>query len=227
MKVMILAAGRGERLRPLTDHTPKPLLPVAGRAMIEYTLDALTRAGFTDFVINLAHLGEQIRQHLGDGERWGINIQYSDEGDSALETAGGIQRALPLLGDDPFVVVNGDIATDFDYAGLRTIACPVAHLVLIPNPEHHSEGDFGLSNGVVDQTSDIRYTFSGIGLYHPDLFKHCQPGKSRLADLLRSVMNDGQITGQLYSGYWLDVGTAERLHSLENHIQQQRGQHHV
>lgn len=226
MKVMILAAGRGERLRPLTDHTPKPLLPVADRAMIEYTIDSLVSAGFRDIVINLSHLGDKIRDHLGDGTQFGANIYYSDEGDSALETAGGIQKALPLLGDQAFIVINGDIATDFDYASLSDIKVKLAHLILIPNPEHHERGDFGLNNGIVDQHSSERYTFSGIGIYHPDLFKHCEPGKSRLADLLRQVMDSGQVSGTLFTGFWMDVGTPERLQTLNNHYQQHRGKTH-
>jgi MurNAc alpha-1-phosphate uridylyltransferase len=217
MKVMILAAGRGERLRPLTNHTPKPLLAVAGRAMIEYTIDNLVTAGFQDIVINLSHLGAQIRNHLGDGKQFGANICYSDEGDNALETAGGIQKALPLLGDQAFVVINGDIATDFDYARLHDINIKLAHLILIPNPEHHQQGDFGLNDGIVDQHSSERYTFSGIGIYHPDLFKHCQPGKLRLADLLREVMGSGQVSGTLFTGFWMDVGTPERLQTLNNY----------
>lgn len=220
MKVMILAAGRGERLRPLTDHTPKPLLPIAGRAIIDYTLDAFISAGFDDFIINLAHLGEQIRAYLGNGAKYGVQISYSDEGSSVLETAGGIHHALPLLGNQAFIAVNGDITTDFDYAGLRNINVKLAHLVLTPNPSHYRQGDFGLEKGIVNQYGHSRYTFSGIGIYHPDLFKHCHPGKLRLADLLRKFMDSGQITGQLFNGFWMDVGTMERLQTMNDYYQQ-------
>lgn len=223
MRVMILAAGRGKRLRPFTDHTPKPLLAVADRAMIDYTIEAFVNAGFDEFVINLSHLGEQIRSHLGDGSRYGAQISYSDESKSVLETAGGIQHALPLLGDQAFVVVNADVATDFDYASLYNIDVKLAHLVLIPNPSHHPEGDFALAEGIVNQYNKPRYTFSGVGIYHPDLFKHCKPGKLRLADLLRSSMNSGQISGQIFNGFWMDVGTVERLQTLEKHYQQRGG----
>lgn len=219
MKAMILAAGRGERMRPLTDHTPKPLLPVAGRPMLEYTIEALVQAGFTDLVINLAHLGRQIEESIGSGARFGARIAYSNEGENGLETAGGILHALPLLGPEPFLVVNGDIACDFPFATLQEKAQSLrqAHLVLIPNPGHHPEGDFALANGIVSIQGKIRYTFSGIGIYRSELFSQCRPGKMRLAPLLRQAMRTGLVTGEVYRGFWMDIGTPQRLQELDRH----------
>lgn len=213
MKAMILAAGRGERLRPLTDHTPKPLLPAGGRPLIEHTLEALVRAGLADIVINLAHLGWQIRERLGDGGRFGARIQYSDEGAHALETAGGIRQALALLGPEPFIVVNGDIGTDYDFSRLRREPSGDAHLVLAPNPPHHPQGDFRLDGGNVTPPGDgaQTFTFAGIGAYRPELFASLPPGRAPLAPLLRQAMAAGRISGELHSGFWLDIGTAERL----------------
>jgi N-acetyl-alpha-D-muramate 1-phosphate uridylyltransferase len=217
MKVMILAAGRGERMRPLTDHTPKPLISVAGKPMIEHTIASLKEAGFTDIVINLAHLGAKIEKALVNGSRFGINIQYSHEGNLGLETAGGICHALPLLGKDPFLVVNGDIATDFPYATLKNKAVELAHLILIENPEHHQEGDFGLENGIISTCAKIQYTFSGIGIYTADLFIDCPPGKALLGPLLRKAMASGKVTGSLFKGFWMDVGTPQRLKELDQY----------
>lgn len=210
---MILAAGRGERLRPLTDHTPKPLLPAGGRPLIEHTLKALVGAGFADIVINLAHLGRQIRERLGDGGRFGARIRYSDEGDHALETAGGIRQALDLLGPEPFVVVNGDIGTDYDFSRLRREPAGDAHLVLAPNPPHHPQGDFRLDGGRLTPPGDGAQTctFAGIGLYRAELFASLPPGRAPLAPLLRQAMAAGRVSGELHSGFWLDIGTAERL----------------
>jgi MurNAc alpha-1-phosphate uridylyltransferase len=210
---MILAAGRGERLRPLTDHTPKPLLPAGGRPLLEHMLEALVRAGFADIVINLAHLGWQIREQLGDGGRFGARIQYSDEGAHALETAGGIRQALALLGPEPFVVVNGDIGTDYDFSRLRRAPSGDAHLVLVPNPPHHPQGDFVLDEERVAPPGDggQPHTFAGIGLYRAELFAPLPPGRAPLAPLLRQAMAAGRISGELHSGFWLDVGTSERL----------------
>jgi MurNAc alpha-1-phosphate uridylyltransferase len=217
MKAMILAAGRGERMRPLTDHTPKPLLPVLGKPLIVYTLEQLAAAGFTDIVINHAHLGQQIEQQLGNGQEFGVSIAYSPESE-ALETAGGIVNALPLLGNEPFLVVNGDIATDFPFANLHKQSVDLAHLVLINNPEHHPEGDFGLTDdGKLLATAAQKYTFSGIGLYHPDLFKDTAPGKSKLAPLLRQAMSNRQVSGQHHQGFWMDIGTPERLQDLADY----------
>lgn len=215
MKAMILAAGRGERMRPLTDHTPKPLLEAAGKPLIEHTIGQLVAAGFNDLVINHAHLGEQIERRLGNGQRIGADIAYSPEGE-ALETAGGIVKALPLLGKEPFLVVNGDIATDFPFAQLKLVNVELAHLVLIDNPPHHPQGDFGLEeNGVLTNHDSRRLTFSGIGLYHPDLFKDVAPGKSKLAPLLRKAIDEGKVSGQHFTGFWMDIGTPERLAELD------------
>jgi N-acetyl-alpha-D-muramate 1-phosphate uridylyltransferase len=220
MKTMILAAGRGERMRPLTDHTPKPLLPVAGRPLIEHTINQLVSAGFTEIVINHAHLGQQIEDKLGNGTQLGAKIVYSPEGEQALETAGGIINALPLLGNEPFLVVNGDIATDFPFAELKNIPVDLAHIVLIDNPPHHPQGDFALDNsGNVIENENQRYTFSGIGLYHPDLFSKTPLGKSKLAPLLREAISAKKATGQHYSGFWMDIGTPERLQELNRHLQ--------
>lgn len=215
MKAMILAAGRGERLRPLTDRTPKPLLHAGGRPLIEHTLLALIAGGFQDIVINTAHLGGQIEQALGSGGRYGIRIAYSPEPE-ALETGGGIHRALPLLGDEPFAVVNGDIATDFPYARLQTHPRGMAHLVLVPNPPHHPHGDFALVDGLAkDEDTDGRHTFSGIGVYRPELFAGCEAGKFPLAPLLRRAMAEDAVSGELYRGFWMDIGTVERLHAYD------------
>lgn len=216
---MILAAGRGERMRPLTDHTPKPLLPVAGKPLIEHTINQLVSAGFTDIVINHAHLGQQIEDKLGNGKNLGAVIAYSPEGGQALETAGGIINALPLLGKETFLVVNGDIATDFPFAGLKEITVELAHIVLIDNPPHHTQGDFSLdSAGNVTENDNHRFTFSGIGLYHPDLFSKTPPGKSKLAPLLREAIAAKKVTGQHYPGFWMDVGTPERLEELDRYL---------
>ncbi|MEI6543132.1 MAG: nucleotidyltransferase family protein [Methylococcales bacterium] len=215
MKVMILAAGRGERMRPLTDVTPKPLLPVGGKTIIEHTLNQLVSAGFKDIIINHAHLGQQIEDYLGDGLRYGANIQYSPEGEQGLETAGGIINALPLLGNEVFMVVNGDIATNFPFETLVDQPVDLAHLVLVDNPQHHEHGDFGLDTlGLVTDNSAEPFTFSGIGLYHPDLFKDIPAGSSKLGPLLRQAISHKRVSGQKFSGFWMDIGTPERLQTL-------------
>jgi N-acetyl-alpha-D-muramate 1-phosphate uridylyltransferase len=215
MKAMILAAGRGERMRPLTDHTPKPLLPVAGKTIIELTINQLISAGFNDIIINHAHLGQQIEDHLGDGQQFGASIQYSPEGEHALETAGGIINALPLLGEDVFLVVNGDIAPNFPFAELKNQAVDLAHLVLVENPEHHPQGDFGLDNtGEVIEHCSEKLTFSGIGLYRPELFSNVPAGSSKLGPLLRQAIANHRVSGQKFTGFWMDIGTPERLQEL-------------
>jgi N-acetyl-alpha-D-muramate 1-phosphate uridylyltransferase len=219
MKAMILAAGSGERMRPLTDHTPKPLLTVAGKAIIEHTINQLVAAGFTELVINHARFGQQIEDKLGNGKDFGAIIAYLSEGDEALETAGGIINALPLLGNAPFLVVNGDIATDFPFAALNKVRVDLAHLVLVDNPRHHTQGDFGLdSSGKVTKNDSQQFTFSGIGLYHPDLFSKTPPGKNKLAPILREAIKEKKVTGQLYQGFWMDIGTPERLDELDLHL---------
>lgn len=215
MRAMILAAGRGERMRPLTDHTPKPLLQVGGKRLIEYHLEALAAAGFCEVVINHAHLGDQLEQVLGDGGRYGVSIHYSAEG-TALETGGGIFRALPLLGDATFLVINGDVWCDYPLSRLRAIETTGAHLVLVPNPPQHPNGDFVLQEGrVLSQGEGARLTFSGIGLYHPTLFAGCEAGPFPLAPLLRRAMADGRVSGELFEGRWFDIGTPERLAHLD------------
>lgn len=215
MKAMILAAGRGERMRPLTDHTPKPLLHAGGRCLIEHLIEALVADGFLDLVVNVSHLGALIEEHLGDGSRYGARIVYSRELPEPLETAGGIQQALPLLGDDPFLVVNGDIATDFPFRRLRDETEGAAHLVLIPNPPHHPAGDFALDGCRVTNAHEHRYTFAGIGVYQPALFAGLPVGKAALAPLLRQAILQQAVTGELYSGFWMDVGTIERLRAFD------------
>lgn len=220
MKAMILAAGRGERMRPLTDQTPKPLLQAGGKALIEYHLDNLTQAGIEAVVINHAWLGEQIETALGDGRRYGLRIVYSREGE-ALETAGGIQRALPLLGDGPFIAINGDIWTDYSLASLPPEPAAMAHLVMVDNPPQHPAGDFMLQAGRLLPEGPACLTFSGIGLYRPELFAGLKPGKSPLAPLLRAAMARGEISGEHYPGRWFDIGTPERLQELDRMLTRQ------
>ena len=218
MKAMILAAGRGERLRPLTDETPKPLIKVAGRSLIEYHIDNLAKAGIRDIIINTAWLADRIHQQLGDGSEYGVAIQYSDEG-KALETAGGIINALPLLGDDPFLVVNGDIWCDFDFTSIPELSPQVqAHLVLVENPDHNHKGDFSLKHGMIKNTGEYMYTFSGIGIYAIDFFTGQGSGISPLAPLIRSKCAENLVSGQLHKGRWTDVGTIERLQELDSQL---------
>lgn len=217
---MILAAGRGERMRPLTDHTPKPLLLAGGRPLIEWHIRRLAAVGIRQLVINHAWLGGQIEQVLGDGSRFGVTIAYSPEA-RALETAGGIATALPLLGGAPFVVVNGDVLSDVDFAMLQQVAAQLdgnsrlAHLLLVDNPPHNPTGDFGLQpDGRLSASAALGQglTFSGIAAYHPALFANTPPGQpAKLAPLLRAAMAQGQISGSRLDGLWLDVGTPERL----------------
>jgi N-acetyl-alpha-D-muramate 1-phosphate uridylyltransferase len=214
MRVMILAAGRGERMRPLTDATPKPLLTAAGKPLIVHLIEALAAAGLGELVINHAHLGHRIEDALGDGAHWGVHIRYSPE-EHALETGGGIFRALPLLGPDPFLVVNGDVWTDLDFARLRLGEHRLAHLVLVDNPPHHPNGDFALQGTNVHAGGGPRYTFAGIGVYHPALFRRCEPGAFPLAPLLRAAMAEGRVSGEHFAGRWLDIGTPARLQALE------------
>jgi N-acetyl-alpha-D-muramate 1-phosphate uridylyltransferase len=225
---MILAAGRGERMRPLTDFTPKPLLKVGGKPLIVWHLERLAKAGFKEIVINHAHLGEQIETALGNGAAWGVSIQYSPE-KVALETAGGIANALHLLGSGPFLVVNGDTFTDFDFAALfprpqageglgREAAIPnsLAHLVLVDNPPQHEKGDFAIEEGNLVCTGKQMLTFSGVGVYQPDLFKDIVKGEAaKLAPILRKAIDNNSATAQYYQGVWHDIGTPERLKNLD------------
>jgi N-acetyl-alpha-D-muramate 1-phosphate uridylyltransferase len=219
-KAMILAAGRGERMRPLTDAIPKSLLEVRGKPLIAGLIEALARAGIRDIVINHAHLGHMIEAALGDGRRFGIAIRYSREAE-ALETAGGIARALPLLGGEPFIVVNGDLFCDFDFSALVGTALEqnLAHLVLVANPPHHPQGDFALKGAQVAETGQPMLTFSGIGLYRAELFSSIRPGsKGQIAPLLRAAMARGLVSGEVHRGIWHDVGTPKRLSALNERV---------
>jgi len=219
MNAMILAAGLGTRMRPLTDHTPKPLLEVGGIPLIVWHLEKLAHYGFKEVVINIAHLGYKIPEVLGDGSEWGLKIIYSDEQEEGgLESAGGIVKALPHLKEsDPFLVVNGDVWTDYDFDHGMTLQEGVwAHLILVPNPEHNPTGDFALCDGKVKDNPE--YTFSGIGYYTPKLFEKVPYGKSALAPLLRNAMREGRVTGELYEGEWYDIGTPRRLEALNAHL---------
>src|SRR5690606_32425245 len=202
------------RMRPLTDRTPKPLLPVAGRPLIEHHIASLAAAGIREIVINVSWLGQQIVDTLGDGTRFGVKLQYSREEPAPLETAGGIRRALPLLGEAPFVVVNGDVWTDYPLGRLQPPA-GLVHLVLVDNPPHHEQGDFVLADGRVGAGDGARLTFSGIGVYRPELFAGLPDGAYPLAPLLRAAMAQGQVSGEHYRGRWMDVGTPARLAELE------------
>jgi MurNAc alpha-1-phosphate uridylyltransferase len=220
MKAMILAAGRGERMRPLTDAVPKVLLEVRGKSLIARLIEALARSGIREIVINHAHLGHMIEAALEDGRRFGVAIRYSREAE-ALETAGGIAQALPLLGDEPFVAVNGDLFCDFDFSALIRTALEqnLAHLVLVANPPHHPQGDFALNGTQVAETGKSKLTFGGIGLYRPELFSSIRPGsKGQLATLLRAAMARGLVAGEMHGGVWHDVGTPARLFALNERV---------
>ena len=219
MKAMILAAGRGERMRPLTDHTPKPLLKVGGKALIVWHLENLAKAGFKEVVINHAHLGSQIEAALGDGSQWSLKISYSPE-QKALETAGGIAYALPLLTQNgsenaPFLVVNGDTFTDINFAKIKLSRNMLAHLMLVDNPPQHSQGDFSIDNGLLTNQGAPLRTFSGVGVYHPSLFAPIKRGDAaKLAPLLRQAILENKASAQYYQGVWHDIGTPERLQAL-------------
>lgn len=214
---MILAAGRGERLRPLTDSTPKPLIEVAGKHLIEYHIENLAHARIKNIVINTSWLSEHIHQALGDGSNYGVNIQYSDEPE-ALETAGGIIKALPLLGET-FIVINGDIWTDFDFSEWRNIHLKTeAHLLLVNNPDHNPTGDFALKNGMLMNSGQTMYTYSGIGIYTAKFFAGVQPGKVPLAPIIRQKNDADQVSADLFQGEWLDVGNIERLQQLRESL---------
>ena len=217
---MILAAGHGTRMRPLTDHTPKPLLEVGGKPLIVWHLEKLQQAGFEEIVINIAWLGDQIPEALGDGSQFGVVLKYSDEKNSgALETAGGIIKALPLLGDEPFLVINGDVWCDFKLSSNTLLKNKtLAHIILVNNPPHHLEGDFALNNKLVNDIQQPKFTFSGIGYYHPKFFADLSEGKRPLAPLLREAMQKQQVTGELFDGDWRDIGTPERLAQLDKDL---------
>lgn len=217
MRAMILAAGRGERMRPLSDELPKPLLKVKGKALIVYHIEKLASAGFKEIVINIAHLGFKIPQLLGDGSRWDVNISYSDEQeDGALESAGGIKKALRLLGDETFLVVNGDVYCDYNFNPNFKLNGKKAHLILVPNPEHNPKGDFGLTKSTLLNSADSMYTFSGIGYYSPKLFETLELQKTPLAPLLRSAIEKEGVSGELFTNMWHDIGTPQRLKEINN-----------
>lgn len=225
MKAMILAAGRGERMRPLTDTCPKPLLPVAGKPLLVWHIERLSHAGFIDIVINHAHLGNLIVEQLGNGARWGVKLRYSAE-NPALETAGGIRQALPLLGPDPFLVINGDIFCDWPIKQAYAFAQQLhtgrlAQLLMVPNPPQHNAGDFVFQDQRLwpDSATGERLTFSGIGVYQPLLFERLIAGQpAKLAPLLRAAIETGNVGAQSYDGFWLDVGTPQRLIQLEQYL---------
>ena len=227
MKAMILAAGLGNRMRPLTLHTPKPLLEVGGKPLIVWHIEKLQKIGVTEIVINTAWLGEKLANALGDGSQFGVNILWSHEGEG-LETAGGIINALPLLGDEPFILVNGDVWTTMDFASLLDVQLgeQQAHLVLVENPPQHLEGDFILSNGLAytfeqEQLGEA-LTYSGIAVLHPRMFVGLENGKRPLAPLLKQAMQQQQVSGEKLQGIWVDVGTPERLEQLDQQIKQNK-----
>lgn len=224
MKVMILAAGRGERMWPLTDRRPKALLEAGGKPLIVHLIDRLARAGLGDLVVNVSHFAEQIEQRLGDGSRLGVRIAYSRE-ETALETGGGIVYAMPLLGEAPFVVVNSDVYSDFDFRRLEAAAAALtrgaldAHLVLVDNPTHHPNGDFSLSRGRVSPDGPARLTFSGIGVYSPGIFAAVKRGtRCPLIAVLAPAMARARVGGEEHRGVWIDVGTPERLDELDRQL---------
>ncbi|QMT61434.1 N-acetylmuramate alpha-1-phosphate uridylyltransferase MurU [Legionella sp. PC997] len=212
---MILAAGRGDRLKPLTDITPKALCIVKEKPLIEHHVSNLAKAGFERLVINHAYLGGKIRQYLGDGARWGIEICYSPEPPGGLETGGGIVNALPLLGDKPFITVNADIYTDFDFSQLQPENIHTIHVILVnKNPALNHLGDFGLINQTQLSNADRKYTFAGICCYHPDIFSNYKLGRYSVAPIIRQYAGENKVTASLYSGLWFDIGTLERLHAV-------------
>lgn len=215
MKAIILAAGRGARLRPLTDHTPKPLIMVGEHPLIAYHLINLAKIGITDVIINISYLAEKIKTTLGSGQQYGVNIEYSYEPE-ILETGGGIYQALPLLGPKPFLVISADIWTAYPFEQLPTQLNKLAHLVLVPNPDFYPAGDFTCAaDGLLGLASDGRYTFGNIGIYHPDLFAGCSPGHFRLGHLLIEKIKQQQVTGEVYQGEWANIGTLEQLTLLQ------------
>lgn len=227
MNALIFAAGLGARMRPLTDHVPKPLLDVGGKPLIAWHLEKLADLGIRNVVINTSWLAEQLPHALGDGSRWGLHLHFSHEGPTPLETGGGMLNALHLLGDAPFIAVNGDIWTDFDFAGLPREPAGLAHLVLVDNPDHHPQGDFQLErNGSLQSEGGSKLTFAGIGVYRPQLLSTWReiigdtdaaretPPRFMLAPLLRAAMQAHQVSGERHAGHWTDVGTPERLSTL-------------
>jgi MurNAc alpha-1-phosphate uridylyltransferase len=215
MKAMILAAGRGERMRPLSDHTPKPLLEIHGKALIVWHIEKLASIGFKEIIINIAHLGYKIPLALGDGSKWGVKLIYSNEQkEGALESAGGIIKALPLLGDETFLVINGDIWCDYEFDINFDLGDNLAHLILVPNPKHNPDGDFAIEDNRLFNYGEKKQTFSGIGYYSPKLFEGLTSQKSELAPLLREAIQKDKISGSLHTGRWYDIGTPQRLKEI-------------
>jgi MurNAc alpha-1-phosphate uridylyltransferase len=219
MKAMILAAGRGERMRPLTDTLPKPLLEVRGKPLIVWHIEKLAASGFKEIIINIAHLGYKIPEFLGNGKDWGIEIKYSDEQhEGALESGGGIIKALPYFGSETFLVVNGDVFCDYQFDANFELQNRLAYLVLVPNPEHNSKGDFGLKDAIVLNNSLVKYTFSGIGYYNPKFFDKIYYGKHALAPIIRDAIDKEEVSGELYDGIWHDIGTPQRLQFINRQV---------
>lgn len=225
MKAMILAAGRGSRLRPLTDACPKPLIKVSGKPLIAYHIENLVRSGVDEIVINVSHLGERIIEYVGSGEKWGVSVQFSRE-TAPLEVGGGIFKALSLLGNKPFIIINGDIWTDFHLDTLPKEPGGLAHIVLVKNPSHNVQGDFCLkANGMIVEDSLLpKYTYAGIAVLRPELFAHAKPGVLPLAPLLHDALEQHLLLGEYYAGEWSDVGTFERLQMLEKMLAPNRQQ---
>lgn len=218
MRAMILAAGRGERLRPITDEIPKALVEVSGKALLEYHLERVRAAGIETVVINLGWHGERIVERIGSGERFGLEVIYSDEGDDVLETGGGIHKALPWLGPDPFLVINADIYTDMPVPDMRLADDCLGHLVLVPTPEYSEHGDFDLVHGLVRRTATPSYTFAGFAIYRPDFFAGCEPGRFSIVPLMFDAADAGRLAGSVYTGTWADIGTPERLAALRTRV---------
>ena len=211
---MILAAGRGERLRPITDEIPKPLVEVRGQSLLERHLEHMQSAGITEVVINIDWLGDKIRECVGTGERFGLDVTYSDETGNVLETGGGIHKALPFLGEEPFLVVNADVYTDMPVPAVELATNEIGHLVLVPTPDDRPQGDFDLMDGLVRNGEEPLYTFSGVAIYRPEFFADREPGRFPLAPMLREAADAGRLSGSVYDGDWADVGTPERLAAL-------------
>ena len=218
MRAMILAAGRGERLRPITDETPKPLIDVAGKSLLERHLESVKSAGIRKVVINLGWLGDRIVERVGSGTNYGLDVRYSQEGDDILETGGGIHKALPMLGKEPFLVVNADIYTDMPIPDMSLASGSLGHLVMVPTPDYRANGDFDLEAGLVRNSEDAAYTFSGVAIYRPEFFDGCEAGRFSIAPMLREAADRGQLSGSLYEGRWADAGTPERLAALRNSL---------
>ena len=214
MRAMILAAGRGERLRPLTDETPKSLVEVGGRSLLERHLDHVRAAGIRTVVINLGWLGDRIVERVGSGRRFELEVVYSQEGDNILETGGGIFKALPTLGNEPFLVINADIFTDMPVPDVVLADDHLGHLVMVPSPAYRDGGDFDIVDGLIRNTTEQSLTFSGVAIYRPEFFADCEAGRFPLAPMLRDAAERGQLSGSLYEGQWADVGTPERLAAL-------------